>query len=111
MLSTQGQAKQSFESFQCQDEGNWNTNVKEKVEVAIAAGGLASDPMMISITPVDKGRRWSGTSSYSLSLANLQRISGGGGGWYLQLLLIGCFHVLWKEKEGESAGGFIGTVS
>ena len=49
-------------------------------------------------------------SSFSLFLDNLQPISGGGGGWYLQLLLIDCFHILWK-KEGESAGGFIGTVS
>ena len=68
--------------------------MKGKVEVAIAAGGLASDPLMISIKPVHKGRRRSGTSSYSLSLANLQWIGGGGGRWYLQLLLIGCFHVL-----------------
>ena len=35
--------------------------MKGKVEVAVAAGGLASDQMMISIKPVRKGRRWGGT--------------------------------------------------
>lgn len=51
MLSTQGQAKQSSEPFQCQEEGNSNANVRGKAEVANIEAGLASKQIIISINP------------------------------------------------------------
>lgn len=75
-------------------------------EVAITVGGIAGDQMIISINLFGKGRRgeWH-LAAFRFLLPTCK--DPWWGGW----LLIGRFHILWKEKEGESAGGFTGRVS